>query len=183
MVTFKICLLLIQWRIYIPFLIKNKAQFSDRTKTARFNGKMLCKKHKTHIQSLLPDTFSLSSSQNPHPIFQRWLTLVFSCVIVSLLSFLPHYFPVILGLDPRIQINKWPYYWLGSPGQARGWRKKKRARQWQRKKDDKRKEFLLTILSSMLLKKKKRATRKLWHNVYNRPGQARLLGEEADEKL
>ena len=46
-----------------------------------------------------------------------------------------------------------------------------------------RKEFLLTILSTMLLKKKKRATRKLWHNVYNRPGQARLLGEEADEKL
>ena len=35
----------------------------------------------------------------------------------------------------------------------------------------------------MLFGKKKRATRKLWHNVYNRPGQARLLGEEADEKL
>ena len=46
-----------------------------------------------------------------------------------------------------------------------------------------RKEFLLTILSTMLLKKKKRATRKLWHNDDNRSGQARLLGEEADEKL
>ena len=45
-----------------------------------------------------------------------------------------------------------------------------------------RKEFLLTILSTMLLKKKKRATRKLWHNDDNRSGQARLLGEEADEK-
>ncbi len=35
----------------------------------------------------------------------------------------------------------------------------------------------------MLLKKKKRATRKPWHNDDNRSGQARLLGEEADEKL
>ena len=52
-----------------------------------------------------------------------------------------------------------------------------------KEKDDKRKEFLLTILSSMLLKKKKRATRKLWHNDDKWSGQARLLGEEADEKL
>ena len=35
----------------------------------------------------------------------------------------------------------------------------------------------------MLLKKKKRATRKLWHNDDKLSGQARLLGEEADEKL
>ena len=35
----------------------------------------------------------------------------------------------------------------------------------------------------MLLKKKKRATRKLWLDDDNRSGQARLLGEEADEKL
>ena len=29
---------------------------------------------------------------------------------------------------------------------------------------------------------KKRATRKLWHGVDRRPGQARLLGEETDEE-
>ena len=29
---------------------------------------------------------------------------------------------------------------------------------------------------------KKRATRKLWYGVDRRPGQARLLGEETDEK-
>ena len=34
----------------------------------------------------------------------------------------------------------------------------------------------------MLFGKKKRATRKLWLDDDNRPGQARLLGEEADEK-
>ena len=46
-----------------------------------------------------------------------------------------------------------------------------------------RKEFLLTIPGRMLFGKKKRATRKPWHNDDNRSGQARLLGEEADEKL
>ena len=29
---------------------------------------------------------------------------------------------------------------------------------------------------------KKKATRKLWHGVDRRPGQARLLGEETDEE-